>query len=555
MTDEGNPVARPQGISKVNMTPFPLHFLKRKIVGNVPTLNHEHKSYRWWVLASIMIGTFMAVLDMTIVNVSLAKIIAAFGTTVDKAEWILTGYLLVFAVVLTTSGWVADHFGYKRTYFLALFIFTLGSFLCGLSWNEDVLIIFRIIQGIGAGFLMPVGMAIVTREFPVEQRGIALGFWGIAAAASVSFGPLIGGYLIDHFSWQAIFNVNVPVGIIGMIAVWIIQREYRTEQVRSFDIVGFISLSVFLVFLLFALTEGNASWNTGGWTSSFILSCFALSLLGLVIFLITDLTVKHPLIELHLFGTYNFTMTNFVLFIFGLGMFGSTFLLPLYLQNALGYTAFQAGLVFLPVGILQGISAPISGIISDKANPKIPALIGLTLLALSMYLNSFLSLFSEHYQIMLPLYIRGFGMGLLFTPLSTIALSDIPKQKIAQASSLFNVIRQIGGSFGVAMFGALLIRREIFHSEIYGQSVNQYSPAFRHVSYGLQYFAQHSVGGTTADAVSRANALIGTHIQQQVFVNSINDVFFSASIIIIIGIIPLLLIRSRKRIRNLPEPV
>jgi MFS transporter, DHA2 family, multidrug resistance protein len=528
------------------MTPAPMRFLKRQIVGNVSALHHEHKNYRWWVLASVMIGTFMAVLDATIVNVSLAKIIAAFGTTVDKAEWVLTAYLLVLAVALTASGWVADHLGYKRTYFLALFVFTLGSFLCGLSWNEDVLIIFRIIQGAGAGFVMPVGMAIVTREFPIEQRGIALGFWGIAAAASISFGPLFGGYLIDHFSWQAIFDINVPIGIIAMFAVWIIQREYKTEHIRSFDIVGFISMSVFLVFLLLALSEGNASWNTGGWTSTFILSCFGLSLIGLVVFLITDLSIKHPLIELNLLTIPNFALTNVVLFIFGLGMFGSTFLLPLYLQNALGYTAFQAGLVFLPVGMLQGFMAPISGIISDKFSPKIPALIGVVLLALSMYLNSFLSLFSEHYQIMFPLYIRGLGMGLLFTPLSTIALSDIPRQKIAQASGLFNVIRQIGGSFGVAMFGALLIRREIFHSTIYGQSVNQYSPAFKHISYGLQYFAKTSVGGTTMDAASRANALIGTHIQQQVFVDSINDVFFSASIIIIIGIIPLLLIRLRK---------
>lgn len=528
------------------MTPAPLRFLREKIVGRIAALNPEHGYYRWWVLATVMIGTFMAVLDATIVNVSLSKIIAAFGTTVNKAEWVLTGYLLVFAVMLTTSGWVADHFGYKRTYFSALFVFTLGSFLCGLSWNEDVLIFFRIIQGIGAGFLMPVGMVIVTREFPVEKRGLALGFWGIAAAASVSFGPLIGGYLIDNFSWQAVFDVNVPVGLVAMFAVWVIQREYKTEQVRSFDIVGFFSLSTFLIFFLLALSDGNAVWNTGGWTSKFTLSCFALSLIGLAVFLITDLTIKHPLIELKLFGIFNFTLTNIVLFIFGLAMFGSTFLLPLYLQNALGYTAFQAGLVFLPVGILQGVMAPISGIMSDRADPRIPAVIGIILLALSMYLNSFLSLFSEHYQIMLPLYIRGFAMGLVFTPLSTIALSGIPKQKIAQASGLFNVIRQLGGSFGVAILGTLLIRREIFHSAMYGQSVNQYSPAFRHIFYGLQHFVQSSVGGTSAEAASRAKALIGTHLQQQVFVQAINDVFLSASIIIIIGIAPLLLLRLRK---------
>ncbi|MCL4540549.1 MAG: MFS transporter, partial [Bacteroidetes bacterium] len=172
--------------------------------------------YKWLVLGNVMIGTFMAVLDSTIVNVGLPKIMATFGVTIDKIEWVMTAYLLVLAVMLPTSGWVADHFGYKRTYGFALFVFTLGSFLCGMAWNENTLIAFRIIQGAGAGFLMPVGMAIVTREFPPERRGIALGFWSIAAAASVSFGPLIGGYLIDNFSWHTIFYVNVPVGIIGI---------------------------------------------------------------------------------------------------------------------------------------------------------------------------------------------------------------------------------------------------------------------------------------------------------------------------------------------------
>jgi DHA2 family multidrug resistance protein len=521
--------------------------MRKEFAGRFESLNHEHELYRWWVLFSIMIGTFMAVLDATIVNVALAKLMAAFGASVDKVEWVVTAYLLVFGVMLPTSGWVADHFGYKRTYISALFLFTFGSFLCGLAWNENILIIFRIIQGIGAGFLMPVGMAIVTREFPPEKRGVALGFWAISAAASVSLGPLIGGYLIDKFSWHAIFDVNVPVGVVAIFAGWIIQREYKTEQIRSFDFLGFVSLAVFLVFLLLALAEGNAAWNTGGWTSSFILTCFALSVIGLVVFLINELTVQHPLIELDLFKNLNFGMTNLVLFIFGLGMFGSTFLIPLYLQNGLGYTALQAGAVFLPVGLLQGIVSPISGILSDRINPKIPAIIGIILLTISLYLNSFLSLFSEHAQIMYPLYLRGFAMGLLFTPLSTMALSDIPRHKIAQATGLFNVIRQIGGSFGVAILGTLLVRRQIFHSTIYGQQISQYSPAFKHISYNLQHFVQQSVGGTMAEASQRASALIGSHIAQQSFVQSIDDDFLFAAVVVFLGIVPILFLRIKKK--------
>jgi DHA2 family multidrug resistance protein len=519
------------------------------------SLHHEHASYKWWVLANVMIGTFMAVLDATIVNVALPKIMGAFGVTVDKVEWVVTAYLLVFAVMLPTSGWVADRFGYKRTYFFALMLFTIGSFLCGLAWNEDVLIMFRIVQGAGAGFMMPVGMAIVIREFPIRQRGLALGFWTIAAAASVSLGPMVGGYLVDNIDWNAIFDVNVPVGIVAMFATLVIQREYKTQEVRSFDFLGFISVSAFLSFLLLALADGNAGWNTGGWTSPFILSCFALSLIGLVVFLTTELTIKHPLIELGLLKNFNFAVTNAILFIFGLGMFGSTFLLPLYLQDSLGYTAFQTGIMFLPVGIVQAILSPAAGLVSDKITPKIPAAIGIFVLGVSLYMNGFLSLFSMHAQIMLPLILRGIAMGLLFTPLSTLALADIPKPKMAQASGMFNVIRQLGGSFGVAIMGTILTRRTIYHSALYGQMINQHSPTYAQTVESLSRFAQQAVGGTAMEAVARAKAMLGMFVAQQSFVRAVDDDFLIAAAITFVGLIPIFLLKSSKRkmkVRGVP---
>jgi MFS transporter, DHA2 family, multidrug resistance protein len=523
----------------------PHHAVRKELTARMASLHHEHESYKWWVLANVMIGTFMAVLDATIVNVALPKIMGAFGVTVDKVEWVVTAYLLVFAVMLPTSGWIADHFGYKRTYFSALLLFTIGSFLCGLAWNEDVLIIFRIIQGAGAGCMMPVGMAIVTREFPARQRGLALGFWSIAAAASVSLGPLVGGYLVDNIDWNAIFDVNVPVGLVAMFATLVIQREYKTEHVRSFDVVGFVSVSVFLSALLLALSDGNAAWNTGGWSSPFILGCFALSLIGLVVFLSTELTIKHPLIELSLLKNFNFAVTNAILFIFGLGMFGSTFLLPLYLQNSLGYTALQAGAVFLPVGILQAIISPIAGITSDKISPKIPAVIGIALLGISLMMNGTLSLYSEHWDIMLPLLMRGVAMGLLFTPLSALALSEIPKPKMAQASGLFNVIRQIGGSFGVAIMATMLTRRTIYHMSAYSQVIDSHSPTYTHYAQILQSFSQHMVGGTWTDSAIRAKALLVSHVSQQAFVRAVDDDFLIAAVITFVGLVPIFLLRAR----------
>ncbi len=504
---------------------------------------HEHPSYKWFVLANVMFGTFMAVLDSTIVNVGLTKMMAAFGASVDSIEWVLTAYLLIFAVMLPSSGWVADHLGYKKTYFLGMLLFTLGSLLCSISWNENILILFRVIQGAGAGFVMPVGMAIVTREFPPEQRGTALGFWGIASAASVSIGPMLGGYLIDNFSWHAIFDINVPVGIIALVVTLVIQREYKTEHVRKFDITGFSSMTIFLTSLLLALSDGNAAWNTGGWTSGFILSCFGISIISFVVFMITEFTVKHPLVDLRLLKDFNFALSNIMLFIFGMALFGSTFLLPLYLQNSLNYTAFQAGLVFFPIGIIQAIVSPIAGQITDKFNPKIAIFLGIVLTTLSFYNYTNFSLTTEHYQIMFPLYLRGIGLGMIFIPLSAIALYNIPKEKMAQASGLFNTIRQIGGSFGVAVFGTLLTRRIIFHTQTYSEMANASSATYHHILYSLKIFVQHSVGDVGSRLMARANALIVENLTSQAFIQGINDVFLACTILIATIIFPLFLLK------------
>ena len=218
------------------------HRLRRKVRTHDSLIHPSHKFYKWVLLFNIMIGTFMAVLDATIVNVGLPKIMSSFGVGLSKIEWVITAYMLAMAVMLPTSGWIADKFGFKKVYFWGLFLFTLGSLLCGLSNDENTLILSRIIQGLGAGIIQPLGMAIITREFPVKQRGLALGFWAIAAAASVSFGPLIGGYLVDNFSWQLIFYVNIPVGIMALLFTIVVQREYINKKIKDFDFIGFISV-------------------------------------------------------------------------------------------------------------------------------------------------------------------------------------------------------------------------------------------------------------------------------------------------------------------------
>jgi MFS transporter, DHA2 family, multidrug resistance protein len=511
------------------------------------TFDTSSPTYRWWLLGNVMIGTFMAVLDATIVNVGLPKIMASFGVGLDKIEWVLTAYMLSLAVMLPTSGWLADKYGYKRVYFMGLFLFTLGSFLCGISPNEDILIFSRVIQGLGAGCIMPVGMAIVTREFPPEKRGIALGFWSIASAASVSFGPMIGGYLVDNFSWPLIFDVNVPVGIAGMLATAIIQKEFRNKSHRSFDVIGFISVSIFLPVLLYALTEGNAATNAGGWHSPTIIICLGIAALAFTVFLVTEFTVKEPLIDLRMLGNYNFGISALVIFIFGVGMFGSTFLIPLYLQNSMGYTAIQAGAVFLPLGIIQGIVAPFAGIFSDKINPKVPIIFGALLLALSFYLNSSMSYLTELNYIMLTLYMRGLAMGLMFGPLTTISLLSIPRHKMAQASGISNVIRQVGGSFGVALLSSIFATRMAYHSQLFGEALQSYSPVYHSVVNHLGSYVTSVTGNIGPTATRQAQYILQSNLTRQAYIESIDDDFMLAAIITLVSAIPVFFLKGSKK--------
>ncbi len=527
--------------------PVNLSNLHDRIASHNQRLQPDHPAYPWLVLLAVSIGTFMAVLDITIVNIGLAKFQVVFSASTDAVQWVITAYMLVFGVMLAASGWIADRFGYKLTFLLALTLFAGGSFLCSTSWSISTLILFRAIQGIGGGLIQPVGMAIVTREFPPEKRGVALGFWSIAASASISLGPTVGGWIIDNISWQWIFDINVPVGIMGVIVGFIILREYRNETVHSFDLVGFLSLVLFLTPLLLALSEGNAAWNADGWTSPFILTCFAVSFIGFAVFLITELTVQHPLIDLSLFKIYNFSLSAILLFLLGVGMFGSNFLLPLFLQRALGYSPRQAGHVFLPMGVMLAVGAITSGRLTDRIGGKFPAMLGVLLITYCFYRYNSLSLNTKTGFILTNIVILGLGMGLFMAPTQTTAISSMPREKIAQASGLINVIRQIGGSFGVAGLSTLLIHKTTINFAELSQLTNPYSPSFKTILTQLFYYALRATGGTTATAVNKGQYLIVSQIEKQAYVSAIDGVYLFAMIVLALSLVPIILLRHTRR--------
>ncbi|MCC8062890.1 MAG: DHA2 family efflux MFS transporter permease subunit [Rikenellaceae bacterium] len=471
------------------------------------------KGYKWWVLGMIMIGTFMAVLDITVVNVGMPAIMGAFHVGISTAEWVITAYMITMTIMLPTAGWLADRYGNKKVYIIGMFLFTLGSWLCGRAWTDWFLIGSRAVQGVGSGMIQALGLAIVSREFPPAQRGTALGLWAVASAASISFGPLLGGYLVDDYSWHWIFDVNVPLGLIAIVAALIIQREWKNPDIGRFDWVGFVSVALFMPVTIYALARGNAATNPKGWAAPEVVGSFIVGGIALVVFVWNELRVKFPLLNIRLLGDRNFGVAMMVLMIFGIGMLGGTYLLPLYMQNGLGYTAIMAGMVFLPVGLIQGTLSTVSGIVTRYIG-SIPLMItGILVMTLSFWLASRFTAQTHHSAIMTVLYLRGFGMGLTFAPLNIFSLKHLEQKDMAAASGIANSIKQLSGSIGIALLTAIMTSRISYHT------------------------AAHDVAGSQTD----------------VYIKGVTDDFFVIAALTLLAMAPLLLLLIPRKNKAAPR--
>jgi len=509
-------------------------------------LRPHHKAYPWLVLVTVMIGTFMVILDGTIVNVAIPSIMAAFGVMLSQVVWVSTAYLIALSVLLAVSGWLAEHYGAKRVYMIGLIIFAISSYLCGISWNLHALIFFRIVQGIGGGILIPVGMTLFTNEFPPERRTVALGYYSIAIAAAVSLGPTFGGYLIETINWGWIFFINVPVGMLALAAAWVILKDFPSKPVHKFDVWGLITLTLFLVGLLVAISSGNAAWNAEGWASTFVIVSFIVSAASGVAFIWIELTEIDPIVDLRIFKDRNFFLGNLVLFIFSFTLFGSSFLLPLYLQNGMGYTQIQTGLLLLPIGLTQGIFGAFAGWLTKIVPARLLVFAGIVLLGISYQFNSTFTLYTEEFEMVMLFAFRGFAMALMFAPLVALTLGSIPEEKMAQATGLFSVQRQIGAAMGVAIFETIFIYRQDYHAAMYGQVIDVSSPIFEKVQDRLEISVEGTFGSGLWDSVDQAQQLILNNINQHIFVRAIDDNILIAGIITFFSAIPLLFIKSKK---------
>jgi EmrB/QacA subfamily drug resistance transporter len=408
---------------------------------------------KWWTLGAMCFALFMIMLDNTVVNVALPSIQRSLHTTLGNLEWTVNAYTLTFGVLLVTGGRMGDIFGRRRMFLAGVILFAASSAAIGLAPSDALLIAGRAVQGIGAAFMMPGTLSIISNTFPPSERGRAIGTWAGVSALALALGPVVGGALTQYVSWRAIFFINVPVAV-GAVAVTLFAtHESRDETIdRTVDIPGIATLSAGLTALILALVESN-SW---GWGSGRIVGLLALAAVALVAFILVELKYSAaPMVQFEFFKSRTFFGANLIAFIISFAMLAMFFLTALYIQNILGYTPLQAGVRFLPTTLMIVLIAPIAGRLSDKIGPKPPMVVGLALTTLSLFLQTRITV-SSGYTDLLPAFIlMGIGMALVMSPMSTAAMNAVPATKAGVASGILSMNRMVGGTFGVALLGTI----------------------------------------------------------------------------------------------------
>jgi len=496
-------------------------------------------NHRWWVLGVAVLGSFMSILDSTVVNIALPKLIAVFNTDVHGAQWVLTSYLLALAIVIPMTGYLDERFGGKNVYILTIALFTIASALCGFSWSLNSMIFFRVLQGLGGGLIMPLGMILLLREFRPAERGAAMGIFGIPLMLGPAFGPTLGGYLVQYVDWRFIFYINLPIGIFAVIAASRVLRDVPRRLGQTLDVWGIALVALGSGSLLLGIGNGPAD----GWTSGTVIAEVVIGIASLISFVVVELSVPHPLLELRLFRSLTFSTAVFVTLVVQVGLFGAIFLLPLFLQNLRGMGAMETGMLLIPQALTVSIVMPIAGKIFDRFGPKVLLVPGLSLLAISTYMFHTLGVNTPNIQIIEWLMLRGVGMGLAMMPATTVAMNAVPRHLLGRATALTNALQRISGSFGTAIMATILTTRQTYQFAVTAQTVTSTSP-------GVRLILDHAraLPGFTnlppASAHELSLVMLTAAVRKAAAINAIDDTFFIAALICIPAVFVATLVRS-----------
>jgi len=508
----------------------------------VPDAWHPHIN-PWWIAFTVMLSTFMEVLDTSIANVALPHIAGSLSAGIDESTWVLTSYLVSNAIVLPLTGWFSRLFGRKRFYMSCVTIFIVSSLLCGLAPTLPLLVFFRVLQGAGGGGLQPVSQAILVESFPREKQGMAMAIYGMGVVAAPIIGPTLGGWITDNYSWRWIFFINIPVGLLSIIltTALIIDPPHvsgkSNGQRLKIDYIGLGLLSVGLGFLQVVLDKGQRDdW----FESHFIVWCAVICAIGLIGTIFWELRQKDPVIELHLFKDRNYATATFFMFALGIVLYGTTVLLPVMLQTLSGYTAQLSGYVLSPGAVVTLISLPIVGRLLVKHDPRRLVIVGLIILAVGMFQLAKLNLTTGFWTYVYVWMISRGGMAFMFVPMNVMAFAYVSKEKMNNATGLINLARNLGGSVGISMVATMQARLTQRHQAILVSHMTPLDPRYRAAVHGLAGML-HIHGSSATTAAQQAQLMLYGELQRQSAMLAFVDMYWILGLVCL-AMIPLMFI-------------
>jgi len=493
-----------------------------------------------------MTCTFMEVLDTTVVNVSLPHIAGNLSATIEEATWVLTSYLVANAIILPMTGWLANFFGRKRLLMYSVVGFTASSFLCGAAPSLPLLVLFRVFQGLCGGALQPLSQAVLLEAFPPESRGKAMGFWGLGIVVAPVLGPVFGGWLTDSYTWRWVFYINLPVGIISVLLVqaFVFDPPYIKRNLEaSIDYWGIGMLAIWIAALQIAFDKGQQlDW----FSSPFIDWLLVIAGVFVVAFIIRELLAAHPVVNLRIFKVPSYSTGVFLMATLGFVLYGSIVILPIWLQTLMGYPATRAGLTMAPRGLGSMIAMPLVGIILPRFDPRKLLACGLLLGAFSTWEFGQMNLNVGYWDLFWPQFLQGLGLGLIFVPLTTIAMGRVPRESMGNATSLFNLMRNLGGAVGIAVIAMLNTRYQQKYINILGSHVVAGDPATQQWVGSLRSMFLGTGSGPVL-AEQRAYGAVFGLVQQQAAMRAFLDIFMLVTMVFLLMIPLLLLMRKPKR--------
>ena len=487
----------------------------------------------------VMAAALMAMIDISIVNVALSDIRASFGTPIDQIGWVSTGYMMANIVVIPMTGWLQRRFGFRRYFSASVLIFTIASALCGLAWNLPSLVLFRILQGMGGGAIIPTSQAILFSRYPRTEHGMAAALFGLGAITGPLLGPSIGGYMIEWASWHWIFLVNVPIGLtVALMIPRVLKEPGFVPETTRIDAVGIGLLAVGMASLQYVLEEGNRE----GWSDSrLILVLGAVAAIALVTFIVHELEHPNPVVDLRVFRNRSYAAGTGLNFLLGLAVFGASYLFSLYCGAVMHYQALDIGRIFLLAGMSQIFLMPLIGKLANRVDPRYMLIVGVSATTLSQWIAAHLTSEAGFYDLVWPNLVRSFGLVFVFVPVSIAALSDLPLAQRGNATGLFNLTRELGGSLGTAWMGKIVADGITTHSARLAEHVSPYDPV-----------AQDAWLGIMRRGMDPAGTLMG-RVTREAMVMSFEDGFRMTMLAIGLGIVMVALLRRARAAPGAPS--